>query len=74
MQNSIVLNLRTQGFSIPKESMTPEHIIKAISMLTEELFESIPDHMHQIAYERLIDDLDSTCRERYLYSEDDLPF
>jgi hypothetical protein len=75
MQNSIVLNLSTEGFSIPKESMTPEHIFTAITMLQRELYDSCPEHMARIIYERLHQDLEETTSLQYPFQEiDDLPF
>ena len=75
MQNSIELHLTNEGFSIPKESMTPEHIFTAITMLHRELYGSCPDHMTRIIYERLHQDLEEITS--LVYNEelpDDLPF
>ena len=75
MQNSIQLHLTNEGFSIPKESMTPEHIFKAITMLQRELYGSCPDHMTRIIYERLNQDLEETTSLIYERDvPDDLPF
>ena len=75
MQNSIELHLTNEGFSIPKESMTTEHIFTAITMLQRELYGSCPDHMTRIIYERLHQDLEETTS--LVYNDelpDDLPF
>ena len=74
MQNSIELNLTYEGFSIPKESMTPEHLFHAISMLQRELYGSCPDHMTRIIYERLHQDLETSTEIYEQEIPDDLPF
>ena len=75
MQNSIALNLTSEGFSIPSESMTPEHIFQAITMLQRELYSTTPEHMTRIIYERLHQDLEETTSLQYDHEiPDDLPF
>tara|TARA_R110000772_G_scaffold49229_1_gene113352 strand:+ start:777 stop:1001 length:225 start_codon:yes stop_codon:yes gene_type:complete len=74
VQNSIELNLTKEGFSIPKESMTPEHIFNAIAMLQRELYNTTPDHMARIIYERLHQDLETTTLIYEQEIPDDLPF
>ena len=75
MQNSIELNLTYEGFSIPKESMTPEHLFQAISMLQRELYSTTPEHMTKIIYDRLHQDLEETTSLQYDHEiPDGLPF
>lgn len=75
MQNSIALNLTYEVFEIPRESMTPEHIFKAISMLQRELYNTTPEHMTRIIYERLHQDLEENTSLQYNDElPDDLPF
>ena len=75
MQNSIALNLTYEGFSIPQESMTPEHLFQAISMLQRELYSTTPEHLTRIIYERLHQDLEETTSLQYNDElPDDLPF
>jgi len=75
MQNSIELNLTSEAFSIPSESMKPEHIFMAITMLQRELYSTTPEHMTRIIYERLHQDLEETTSLQYNDElPDDLPF
>jgi len=75
MQNSIALNLTYEAFSIPQESMTPEHLFRAITMLQRELYNITPEHMTRIIYERLHQDLEETTSLQYNDElPDDLPF
>lgn len=75
MRNSIELHLSTQSFSIPEQSMKPQHIMEAINMLTNELFERLPDHMYVHAKETLMENLYEAMKEQHQHdTDDDLPF
>ena len=76
MQNSIDLNLTTEGMSIPSTTMNHDHLFKAIEMLYRELYFTLPDHMTQIIYEKLSDDLELVTRQQYDVPDEDydLPF
>lgn len=68
MPNSIELHLSTQLSSIPD-------IMEAINMLTNELFERLPDHMYVHAKETLTENLYETMKEQHQHdTDDDLPF
>jgi len=61
MQNSIELHLSTQ--------------LEAINMLTNELFDRIPDYMYEHAEEALMENLYETMKEHHQHNTDDgLPF